>query len=160
MTIAIGERIPDLNLSTVADGAPKPISTAEVFGGKRVVLFAVPGAFTPTCSARHLPGYVEQLEALKAKGIDTVACLAVNDAFVMGAWAQSQGAPTDILMLADGNAALTRALGLELDATGFGMGIRAKRFALVARNGVVEQLWVEAPGEFKVSAADAVLAAL
>lgn len=160
MTIAIGDRIPDLNLSTVADGAPKPISTAEVFGGKRVVLFAVPGAFTPTCSARHLPGYVEQLEALKAKGIDTVACLAVNDAFVMGAWAQSQGAPADILMLADGNAALTRALGLELDATGFGMGIRAKRFALVARDGVVEQLWVEAPGEFKVSAADAVLAAL
>lgn len=160
MTIAIGERIPDLSLSTVADGAPKPISTGEVFGGKRVVLFAVPGAFTPTCSARHLPGYVEQLEALKAKGIDTVACLAVNDAFVMGAWAQSQGAPADILMLADGNAALTRALGLELDATGFGMGIRAKRFALVARDGVVEQLWVEAPGEFKVSAAEAVLAAL
>ncbi|MCU0756307.1 MAG: peroxiredoxin [Xanthomonadales bacterium] len=160
MSIAIGDRIPDVSLSTVADGAPKPISSAEIFSGKRVVLFAVPGAFTPTCSARHLPGYVEQLDALKAKGIDTVACLAVNDAFVMGAWAKGQDVPAEILMLADGNAALTRALGLELDATGFGMGIRAKRFALVANDGVVEQLWVEAPGEFKVSAADAVLAAL
>jgi peroxiredoxin len=160
MTIAIGERIPELSLSTVVDGAPKPITTSEIFAGKRVVLFAVPGAFTPTCSARHLPGYVEQLDALKAKGIDTVVCLAVNDAFVMGAWAKSQDVPAEIVMLADGNAALTRALGLELDATGFGMGIRAKRFALVANDGVVEQLWVEAPGEFKVSAADAVLAAL
>jgi peroxiredoxin len=160
MTIAIGDRIPELSLSTVADGAPKPITTTEIFAGKRVVLFAVPGAFTPTCSARHLPGYVEQLDALKGKGIDTVACLAVNDAFVMGAWAKGQDVPAEILMLADGNAALTRALGLELDATGFGMGIRAKRFALVANDGVVEQLWVEAPGEFKVSAADAVLAAL
>jgi len=122
-----------------------------------VLLFAVPGAFTPTCSAKHLPGYVAHLDAIKAKGIDTVACMAVNDAFVMEAWAKSQNAPADILMLADGNGAFSKSLGLEMDATAFGMGMRSKRFALVAKDGVVTQLFVEAPGEFKVSAAEHVL---
>ncbi|PIV33408.1 MAG: peroxiredoxin [Lysobacterales bacterium CG02_land_8_20_14_3_00_62_12] len=159
MTIKIGDRLPAATLSTLNNGV-QPLTTAEIFDGKKVVLFAVPGAFTPTCSAKHLPGYVEHLDALKAKGIDRVACVAVNDAFVMGAWAKSQSVPEEVLMLADGNAAFTRLLGLELDATGFGMGIRSKRFALVADHGVVTHLFVEAPGEFKVSSAEHVLAAL
>jgi len=159
MTIKVGERIPEANLSYLQDGV-KSISTAEIFGGKTVVLFSVPGAFTPTCSARHLPGYVENLDALKTKGIDTIACLSVNDAFVMEAWRNSQNVPEEILMLADGNAAFARSLGLELDASKFGMGVRSQRFALVAKDGVVTQLHVEAPGEFKVSSAEAVLEAL
>jgi glutaredoxin/glutathione-dependent peroxiredoxin len=158
MTIKIGETIPAAALNIMNDG-PKPITSQEVFGSGTTVLFSVPGAFTPTCSARHLPGYVEQLAAFKAKGVDRVACVAVNDAFVMDAWGKSQNAG-DIMMLADGNAEFARALGLELDASKFGMGVRSQRFALVAKDNVVTHLFVEAPGEFKVSAADHVLAAL
>jgi peroxiredoxin len=159
MTIQVGDRIPSATLNTLKDGV-QAIRSDELFKGKAVVLFSVPGAFTPTCSAKHLPGYVDKLAEFKAKGIDVVACMAVNDAFVMDAWAKSQNVPAEIVMLADGNAAFTKALGLELDATAFGMGLRSKRFALVAKDGVVTHLHVEAPGEFKVSSAEAVLAVL
>jgi peroxiredoxin len=155
MTIQAGDRLPQANFNELRDGV-QAVGTDEVFAGRNVVLFAVPGAFTPTCSAKHLPGYVEKLDAFKARGID-VACVSVNDAFVMGAWARDQKVPEGIRMLADGNGAFTKALGLELDATAFGMGLRAKRFALYAEDGVVKQVHVEAPGEFKVSAADYVL---
>ncbi|GIX33519.1 MAG: peroxiredoxin [Lysobacterales bacterium] len=159
MPIQIGERIPEATLKRLGDGI-QDIRTSEIFSGKKVVLFAVPGAFTPTCSARHLPGYVEHFEALRAKGIDTVACMAVNDPFVMDAWAKQQHVPEGLLMLSDGNAEFTRKLGLELDASAFGMGVRSQRFALVADDGVVTHLFVEAPGEFRVSAAENVLEAL
>jgi glutaredoxin/glutathione-dependent peroxiredoxin len=156
--IKIGDKIPAATLNLMADSV-QSITTDDIFSGARVLLFSVPGAFTPTCSARHLPGYVEQLKAIQAKGINKVACMAVNDAFVMSAWGKSQNAE-GIMMLADGNAEFAKKLGLELDASKFGMGIRAQRFALVANDGVVTHLFVEAPGEFKVSAADHVLAAL
>lgn len=155
MTIAIGDTIPQTTFNALKDGV-QAVDTKDVFAGRKLVLFAVPGAFTPTCSAKHLPGYVEHLEAFKARGID-VACVAVNDAFVMDAWAKHQSVPEGLQMLADGNGNLTKALGLELDATAFGMGLRSKRFALYAEDGVVKQLHVEAPGEFKVSAAEYVL---
>jgi len=155
MTIQIGDKIPKATLNYLKDGV-QAINTDELFDGKKVVLFAVPGAFTPTCSAKHLPGYVEKLEDFAKRGVD-VACLSVNDAFVMGAWAKNQNVPDGLHMLADGNGAFTKALGLELDATAFGMGLRAKRFAIYAEDGVVKQIHVEAPGEFKVSAADYVL---
>lgn len=158
MTIQIGDTIPEATLNLLRDGV-QAITTSEIFKGKRVVLFSVPGAFTPTCSAKHLPGYVEHFEEFQRRGIE-VACIAVNDAFVMGAWGKSQNAPEGLLMLADGNGAFTQALGLEMDATAFGMGIRGKRYALYADDGVVKALHVEAPGEFKVSSAEAVLAAL
>jgi glutaredoxin/glutathione-dependent peroxiredoxin len=158
MTIKIGDAIPAANLNIMNDG-PKPIATNEIFASGTTVLFSVPGAFTPTCSARHLPGYVDHMADFKAKGVDRIACVAVNDAFVMDAWGKSQNAG-DIMMLADGNADFAKALGLELDASKFGMGVRSQRFALVAKDGVVTHLFVEAPGEFKVSAADHVLAAL
>lgn len=159
MTIQVGDRIPSATLAYLKDGVQQ-ISTDELFGGKTVVLFSVPGAFTPTCSARHLPGYVEQLDAFTAKGVDSVACMAVNDAFVMDAWRHSQGVPEAIHMLADGNGAFAKAMGLEMDASKFGMGVRGQRFALVAKNGIVTHLHIEAPGEFKVSSAEAVLAVL
>jgi peroxiredoxin len=155
MTIQIGDKIPHATLNTLKDGV-QAVDTAELFDGKKVVLFAVPGAFTPTCSAKHLPGYAQKFGEFEQRGIE-VACLSVNDAFVMDAWAKSQDVPAGVHMLADGNGAFTRALGLELDATAFGMGLRAKRFALYAEDGVVKQLHVEAPGEFKVSSADYVL---
>lgn len=155
MSIQIGDKIPQATLNVLKDGV-QAVGTDELFSGKKVMLFAVPGAFTPTCSAKHLPGYVEKLDEFSRRGIE-VACLSVNDAFVMGAWAKNQSVPDNLLMLADGNGAFTKALGLELDATPFGMGLRAKRFALYAEDGVVKQLHVEAPGEFKVSAADYVL---
>lgn len=155
MTIQIGEPIPAATLNHLKAGV-QTLTTDELFKGKKVVLFAVPGAFTPTCSAKHLPGYIEHFAEFRQRGIE-VACLSVNDAFVMDAWAKSQNVPEDLHMLADGNGAFTRAMGLELDATAFGMGLRAKRFALYAEDGVVKQLHVEAPGEFKVSAADHVL---
>ncbi len=160
MTISIGERMPAGTFKIMGEKGPTDLGSAELFGGKRVVLFAVPGAFTPTCDARHLPGYLEHFDALKAKGIDTIACLAVNDVFVMNAWGKAGNALGKVLMLADGNGEYTRALGLELDARGFGMGERAKRFAMLIEDGVVRQLHVEAPGQFKVSAADYVLAQL
>jgi peroxiredoxin (alkyl hydroperoxide reductase subunit C) len=136
------------------------MTTQEVFGGKRVVLFAVPGAFTPTCSAKHLPGYLQNLDGLKGKGVDEVACLAVNDPFVMGAWAKDQGVDGRILMLADGAAAFTKALGLELDLTARGLGVRSQRFAMVVEDGKVTSLNVEPPGGFEVSKAETVLAGL
>jgi peroxiredoxin len=159
MTIKIGDRIPSATLNTLKDGV-QAVRSDDLFAGKTVVLFSVPGAFTPTCSAKHLPGYVDHLAAFKAKGVDTVACMAVNDAFVMDAWAKSQNAPAEIVMLADGNGNFAKSMGLEMDATAFGMGMRSKRFALVAKDGVVTHLHVEAPGEFKVSSAEAVLAVL
>jgi len=159
MTLQAGDRIPEATLSTMTDEGPKPVDTAELFGGKKVVLFSVPGAFTPTCSARHLPSFVDHAEEILARGVDRIACMAVNDVFVMNAWGKSAGADR-ILMLADGNGEFTRALGLELDATGFGMGERSQRFALIAEDGVVTDLFVEAPGEFRVSSAEHVLSKL
>ena len=155
MTIQVGETIPSATINLLQDGV-QAINSQEYFSGKKVVLFAVPGAFTPTCSAKHLPSFVQHSEEFTKKGYQ-VACLSVNDAFVMSAWAKNQETPESIHMLADGNAEFSRALGLELDATAFGMGIRAKRFALVADNGVVTQLFVEAPGEYDVSSAESVL---
>ena len=152
MAIQVGDKIPQATLNYMKDGV-QAIGTDELFAGKKVLLFALPGAFTPTCSAKHLPGYVEKLEEFTKRDVE-VACLAVNDAFVMGAWAKDQHVPDNLHMLADGNGAFTKALGLEMDGTPFGMGLRAKRFALYAEDGVVKQLHVEAPGEFKVSAAD------
>jgi len=159
MSIKVGEQIPTGTLSVMTDTGPEPISTNELFSGRKVVLFAVPGAFTPTCSAKHLPGFVEHAESILAKGVDAIACMAVNDVFVMHAWGKSAGAER-ILMLADGNGDFTRALGLELDATAFGMGHRSQRFALIVDNGRVTDLFVEGPGEFRVSSADHVLSKL
>src|SRR4249920_2426717 len=155
MSIQVGDKLPTATLNYLKDGV-QAITTNELFDNKKVVLFAVPGAFTPTCSAKHLPGYVDKLEEFSKRGVE-VACLSVNDAFVMGAWAKHQNVPESVHMLADGNGTFTKALGLELDATPFGMGLRSKRFAIVADDGVVTQVHVEAPGEFKVSAADYVL---
>jgi peroxiredoxin len=136
------------------------VTTDELFGGKKVVLFAVPGAFTPTCSNQHLPGYVENADALKAKGVDEIICLSVNDAFVMGAWGEDRGTGDKVRMIADGNGDLTKALGLEMDGSGIGFGLRCQRFAAIIDDGTVTKLAVEAPGKFEVSAADAILAAL
>ncbi|MGQ0800951.1 MAG: peroxiredoxin [Pseudomarimonas sp.] len=158
MTIQVGDRIPAATLNLIKDGV-QAVSTDSIFAGKKVVLFSVPGAFTPTCSARHVPGFVDNLAAFTAKGID-VACVSVNDAFVMSAWGKSMSVPDTMQLLADGNGEFARALGLELDASGFGMGVRSQRFALYAEDGVVKQLHVEAPGEFRVSAAEYVLAQL
>jgi peroxiredoxin len=160
MTIQVGERLPSATLKHMTKDGPANVTTGDLTAGKTVVLFSVPGAFTPTCHAKHLPGFVAHAAELKAKGVDTIACLAVNDVFVMDAWGKASGVGEHILMLADGNGDFTKALGLELDATGFGMGIRGKRFALVAKDGVVTALHVEQGGEFKVSAAEAVLAVL
>lgn len=160
MTISAGDRMPEGNFGIMSADGPGSISTEELCAGKKVVLFAVPGAFTPTCSMSHLPGYIEHAGALKAKGVDTIACMAVNDVFVMDAWGKDRSAGADVLMLADGNGDITQALGLELDASGFGMGQRSQRFALVIDDGIVSQVHVEAPGEFKVSAAEAVLNSL
>ncbi len=158
MTIQVGERLPAATFNLIRDGV-QSVSTDDVFKGKKVVLFSVPGAFTPTCSERHLPGFVEHFDEFKKRGIQ-VACMAVNDAFVMKAWAKDRGVPDGLLMLADGNGDFAKALGLEMDATKFGMGMRAKRFALYADDGVVKVLQVEAPGEFKVSSAEAMLQAI
>jgi len=159
MSIKIGDTIPLSTLTVMSEQGPAPVSTSELFEGKKVVLVSVPGAFTPTCSARHLPGYIENVDKLLAAGIDTIAFYAVNDVFVMNAWGKSAGAGK-ILMLADGNGEFTSALGLELDATAYGMGHRSQRFALVAENGKVTRLFVENPGEFRVSSAEHVLANL
>ena len=158
MAIQPGERIPEAILQYVADGVHK-IDTLALFEGRKLVLFSVPGAFTPTCSERHLPGFVEHFEQFRERGIE-VACMAVNDPFVMQAWGESQHVPDGMRMLADGNADFTRALGLEMDASGFGMGTRSKRFALYAEDGVVRELFVESPGEFRVTSAEHVLAHL
>ena len=159
MSIKIGDKIPAVTLKTMGKEGPENITSASVFDGKKVVLFAVPGAFTPGCSVTHLPGYVVNADKIKAKGVDTIACMSVNDAFVMGAWGKSQNAE-ELLMLADGNGDFTQALGLELDASGFGMGKRSRRFAMIVENGVVTHLAVEPAGGIDVSAADKILALL
>jgi peroxiredoxin len=159
MTIAIGDKLPDVKLVKVTDSGPDAVQSSEYFAGKKVALFSVPGAFTPTCSAKHLPGFVERADELKAKGIDEIACTAVNDAFVMGAWNKASGSE-NITMLADGNGDLAEAVGLVMDGSGFGMGKRGQRFSMVINDGVVEQLNVEAPGQFEVSSADHMLGQL
>jgi peroxiredoxin len=157
MTIKAGDRLPSGTLKTMTKDGPRDVSTDDLFKGKKVVLFSVPGAFTPTCDAKHLPGFIEKADAFKAKGVDTVACMAVNDVFVMNAWGKHSGATDKVTMLADGNGDYARALGLELDARGFGMGTRGQRFALVVDDGVAKQVLIEAPGQFKVSAAEHLL---
>ena len=156
MTIQVGDKVPSATFKVMTADGPQDMSTDEVFSGKKVVFFAVPGAFTPGCSMTHLPGFVINADAIKAKGADTIACMAVNDAFVMGAWGQGQNAE-EILMLADGNGEFTAALGLELDASGFGMGNRAQRFGMIVDDGTVSYLGIEAPGEIKVSSAEMIL---
>jgi glutaredoxin/glutathione-dependent peroxiredoxin len=158
MPIQVGDRIPEVPLQRIRDGV-ETVDTQALFEGRKVVLFAVPGAFTPTCSERHLPGFVEHFDEFRKRGIE-VACLSVNDPFVMQAWGQTQGVPEGLMMLADGNGDFTRALGLSMDASAYGMGTRAKRFALYAEDGVVRQLHVEAPGEYRVSSAEYVLSQL
>ena len=155
MTIHVGDRVPEVTLKRIREGI-ETLDTHSLFDARKVVLFAVPGAFTPTCSARHLPGYVEKFEAFRQRGID-VYCVAVNDPFVMKAWAADQKVPDGLLMLSDGNAELTRALGLELDASASGMGMRSRRFALYVVDGVVRAAWIEQPGQFEVSSAEYVL---
>ena len=160
MTIKVGDTIPSMKLMQATADGPKELSTDDLFRGKKVVLFAVPGAFTPTCSMKHLPGYLENISALKEKGVDEVACVAVNDAFVMGAWGKHCGVDGRVTLLGDGSAAFTKALGLELDLGARGMGTRSQRFALIAENGKVTHLAVEPPGGFEVSRAESILAAL
>mgnify|MGYP000029452639 CR=1 FL=1 len=160
MTIAKGDRIPDVTVMLATDNGPEQASTAEIFAGKKTAFFAVPGAYTPTCSAKHLPGFVEKAAEFEAKGFDQIVCMSVNDAFVMGAWAKDQGAQGKVIMMADGNGAFANALGLELDATGFGMGKRSQRFSMVVDDGVVDQLNVEEGGAFEVSSADYMLGQL
>lgn len=160
MAIKVGDTIPSMKLMVASADGPKEISTDDIFKGKKVVLFAVPGAFTPTCSVKHLPGFVQNAEAFKAKGVDEIACIAVNDAFVMGAWGKDQGTGDKVTMLADGAAVFAKAIGLELDLNTRGMGWRSQRYALVAEDGKVTHLGVEAPGGFEVSKAESILAVL
>jgi glutaredoxin/glutathione-dependent peroxiredoxin len=156
MTIAVGDKLPDVKLVKATEAGPEAVQAADYFAGKRVALFSVPGAFTPTCSAKHLPGFVEKAADLKAKGIDEIACTAVNDPFVLGAWNKSGGS-SDVTMLADGNGDFASALGLTMDGSAFGLGKRGQRFSMVVNDGTVEQLHVEGPGEFKVSSAEYML---
>jgi peroxiredoxin len=160
MAIKEGDRLPDATFMTYGPEGPRPITTDEVFKGKRVALLAVPGAFTPTCSAKHLPGFKEKAADLRSKGVDAIACVSVNDVFVMKAWGQDQGVGEDIIMLADGNGAFTNAIGLGMDASKFGMGPRSQRYSMIVNDGVVEKLNVEEGGEFRVSSADYMLAQL
>ncbi len=159
MTIKVGDRLPTTTLVKVTPEGPEQVTTTDFFAGKRVALFAVPGAFTPTCSAQHLPGFIAQADALKAKGVDEIVCTSVNDVFVMKAWGQVNSAGA-ITMLADGNADFAKAVGLTMDGSKFGMGTRSQRYTMLVDDGVVEQLFVEAPGEFKVSSAEHLLSAL
>ncbi|MCH8248944.1 MAG: peroxiredoxin [Proteobacteria bacterium] len=160
MTISVGEKMPTGAFGIMTDAGPGAISTDDLFSGKKVVLVSVPGAFTPTCSMNHLPGFVDQAAALKAKNVDTIACMAVNDVFVMDAWGKDRSVGNDVMMLADGNGEYSQALGLELDATGFGMGMRGQRFAIVVDDGVATHVAIEAPGQLEVSKAEAILEAL
>ncbi len=159
MSIKEGDRIPDVTIKMMGEKGPTDISSGEIFSGKKVVLFSVPGAFTPTCSQAHLPGFVALADKIKAKGVDTIACMSVNDAFVMDCWGKDKNAE-ELLMLADWNADFARALGLEFDASAFGLGVRSQRFAMIVDDGVVSMLAVEAPGKFEVSKAEAILEAL
>ncbi|MES2895232.1 MAG: peroxiredoxin [Pseudomonadota bacterium] len=160
MTIKVGDKLPAATFAAGTAEGPRPMTTDDVFAGKKVALFAVPGAFTPTCSARHLPGFKEHVADFRAKGVDSIVCLSVNDAFVMKAWGESQGVGEDIIMLGDGNGDFTKAVGLELDGSKFGMGARSQRYSMLVDDGVVKELNVEQGGEFKVSAADYLLAQL
>ena len=160
MTIKVGDKLPAVTLTQATADGPKPVTTDDIFKGKKVALFALPGAFTPTCSAKHLPGFKQRAGDIKAKGVDTVACLSVNDAFVMRAWAEDQAVGDDIVMLADGGAAFTDAVGLAFDASRFGMGKRSQRYSMIVDDGVVKELNIEEGGEFRVSAADYLLAQL
>ena len=160
MTIKAGDKMPSGTLKTMTPDGARDLTTEELFKGKTVVLFSVPGAFTPTCDAKHLPGYVQQAAAIRAKGVDTIACMAVNDVFVMNAWGKSSGTGDDVLMLADGNGDYSKALGLEMDGRGFGMGLRGQRFAVIVDDGVATHVFIEAPREFRVSAAEYVLGQL
>lgn len=157
MTVQVGDKAPEGRFHVINADGPGSVSTDELFGGKKVVVFSVPGAFTPTCSKEHLPGFINSADAIRAKGVDTIACMAVNDMFVMDAWGASAGAGDKVLMLADGNGTYTAALGLELDGSGFGLGTRGQRFAMVVEDGTITQLHVEAPMEFKVSSAENIL---
>lgn len=156
MTISVGDRIPELTLKVMGEKGPENIATNDIFKGKKVVMFAVPGAFTPGCSVTHLPGYVINADKIKAKGVDTIVCVAVNDAFVMGAWGKASNAD-EILMLADGNAELTKALGLTMDGSGFGLGLRSRRYAMIVEDGVVKHLALEPEGGITVSGAEEIL---
>lgn len=160
MTIKVGDKLPNVTLTQATAEGPKPVSTEELFKGKRVGLFAVPGAFTPTCSAKHLPGFKQHAPDIKAKGVDLIACLSVNDAFVMRAWAEDQAVGEDIVMLGDGNGEFTKALGLEMDGSKFGMGPRSQRYSMIVQDGVVKELNVEEPGEFRVSSAEYMMSQL
>lgn len=160
MTIQVGDSIPNASLSEMTEDGPTTIETGTFFQGRKVVLFSVPGAFTPTCSNHHLPGFITQAEQILAKGVDEIACLAVNDAFVMGAWGQQQGAGKAVRMLADGNADFTKALGLDVDSKAWGMGIRGQRFAIIANNGTVEALHIDPPGSFELTSAEHILRSL
>ncbi|MDQ4419555.1 peroxiredoxin [Sphingobium sp. DEHP117] len=160
MTIAKGDKIPAVTFVKMTENGPEQVDSESFFKGRKVALFSVPGAFTPTCSAKHLPGFVEKAAELKAKGVEEIACTAVNDAFVMGAWGKSANADGSVTMLADGNGAFAKAVGLEMDGSKFGMGTRGQRFSMIVNDGVVEELNVEGPGEFKVSSAEHMLAQL
>ncbi|MEM9738344.1 MAG: peroxiredoxin [Pseudomonadota bacterium] len=160
MSISVGDALPEATFMEMTVDGPQPRTTADVFGGKTVALFAVPGAFTPTCSAKHLPGFVEQADALAGKGVDEIVCTSVNDVFVMGAWGESAAASGKVRMLADGNGAFTEALGLGMDASGFGMGQRSQRYSMLVKNGIIDQLNVEDGPGFEVSSADYMLARL
>jgi len=160
MTIKVGDKIPNVTVYHMTESGPAPITTNDIFKGRKVVMFALPGAFTPTCSAKHLPGFVTKAAEFKAKGVDTIACLSVNDAFVMGAWGKDQKVGDKVLMLADGSGELTKALGLVLDLTPRGMGVRSDRYAMIVEDGVVKALNREAPGAFEVSSAEKMLQAL
>ena len=157
MTIKAGDKIPNATFTQMKDGTPTPITSDELFKGKTVALFALPGAFTPTCSAKHVPGFVQNFDTFKSKGVDTIACVSVNDAFVMGAWGKDQGAGDKVLMLADGNGDFTRAVGLEFDASKFGMGRRSQRYSMLVKDGIVKSLNIEEPGAYEVSSAEHML---
>jgi peroxiredoxin len=160
MTIKVGDRVPSASLKHMTADGMQTITTDQLFKGKKVVLFALPGAFTPTCSAKHLPGFVQNADTIKGKGVDTIACLSVNDAFVMNAWGKDQKVGDKVMMLADGNGDFSKAVGLTMDGTGYGMGQRSQRYAMVVQDGVVKALNVEAPGAFEVSSAESILKAL
>ena len=160
MTIQVGDKIPAATLTTMTADGPGPVSTDEYFAGRKVVLFSVPGAFTPTCSAKHLPGFVDNADEIRGKGVDEIACMSVNDVFVMTAWGKSAGVEGKVTMLADGNGAFAKALGLEMDASGFGMGTRSKRFSMIVDDGTVTELNLEEPGAFQVSSAEHALTQL
>lgn len=160
MTIAKGDSLPDVKFGVMTADGPSQVSTSDVFAGKTVALFAVPGAFTPTCSAKHLPGFVEKADELRAKGVDTIACVSVNDVFVMKAWGEDQGVGEDIVMLADGNGDFAQATGLTMDGSGFGMGLRSQRFSMLVKDGKVAVLNTEEPGDFRTSSAEHMLTQL